>query len=230
VPAGGQVALVGPSGIGKSTLVSLLLRLYDPADGRVLIDGRDVRSYTLASLRSQVSVVLQDGLLFAASVRDNIAHAAPDVPPEAVEAAARLANAHDFIRRLPDGYDTVLGERGVTLSHGQRQRLAVARAAVRQSPILVLDEPTTGLDEESERAVVDALRRLAAGRTTFLVTHDLRLASRADLILYLEHGGVLERGTHEELLKAGGRYAHLYRLQAPTDGHTAREAPLALAR
>lgn len=214
VSAGQQVALVGPSGIGKSTLVSLLMRLYDPTAGRVLIDGRDIRSYTLASLRSQVSVVLQDGLLFAASARDNIIYAAPDVSPADAEAAARLANAHDFLQHLPQGYDTVLGERGVTLSHGQRQRLAIARAAVRKSPILILDEPTTGLDEENERAVVDALRRLAEGRTTFLVTHDLRLAARADRVVYLEQGRVLESGTHAELLQVNGRYAALYRLQA----------------
>jgi ATP-binding cassette subfamily B protein len=230
VPSGGQVALVGPSGIGKSTLVSLLLRMYDPTGGRVLIDGQDVRSFTLASLRSQVSVVLQDGLLFAASVRDNIAYASSGATAEEVEAAARLANAHDFIRALPEGYDTVLGERGVTLSHGQRQRLAIARAAVRRAPLLVLDEPTTGLDEENERAVVEALRRLAAGRTTFLVTHDLRLASRSDLILYLDRGGVAERGTHAELLDLGGRYAALYRMQSATDRHTAREEAHALAR
>jgi ATP-binding cassette subfamily B protein len=198
------------------------MRLSDPTAGRVLIDGHDIRSFTLASLRSQVSVVLQDGLLFAASARDNITYAAPGATPADAEAAARLANAHDFLARLPQGYDTVLGERGVTLSHGQRQRLAIARAAVRKSPILILDEPTTGLDEESERAVVDALRRLAAGRTTFLVTHDLRLAARADRVIYLEQGRVLECGTHAELLEVNGRYAALYRLQAA-------EAPHAIA-
>ncbi len=217
VPAGQQVALVGPSGIGKSTLCSLLMRLYDPTAGRVLIDGQDVRSFTLASLRSQVSVVLQDGLLFAASARDNIAYAAPGATPADVEAAARLANAHDFLDCLPQGYDTGLGERGVTLSHGQRQRLAIARAAIRRSPILILDEPTTGLDEESERAVIEALRRLAEGRTTFLVTHDLRLAARADRVVYLEQGRVLECGTHAELLHVDGRYAALYRLQATAE-------------
>src|SRR5262249_6547711 len=153
--AGRWVALVGPSGTGKSTLASLLLRLYDPTAGRVLIDGHDVREYTLASLRAQVSVVLQDTVLFAASVRDNIGYGAPGSSPEAVEEAARLANAHDFILALPQGYDTVLGERGVTLSGGQRQRIAIARAALRRAPILILDEPTTGLDEENERVVVE---------------------------------------------------------------------------
>jgi ATP-binding cassette subfamily B protein len=213
VPPGRHVALVGPSGIGKSTLVNLLLRLYDPVQGRVLIDGRDIRELTLASLRSQISVVLQDTLLFAASARDNIAFGAPDAPPEAVEAAALLANAHEFIEALPQGYDTVLGERGMTLSGGQRQRIALARAALRRAPILVLDEPTTGLDRENERTVLEALDRLAEGRTTFYVTHDLQLAARCDLILYLERGCVFECGSHAELLRAGGRYAALHARQ-----------------
>jgi ATP-binding cassette subfamily B protein len=218
VDPGRHVALVGPSGMGKSTLVSLILRLYDPQHGRVLIDGRDVREYTLASLRSQVSVVLQDTLLFAASVRENIACAAPAASAEAVEAAARLANAHDFIQGLPQGYDTILGERGVTLSGGQRQRLAIARAAVRKSPVVILDEPTTGLDEENERAVFGALRRIIQGRTCFFITHDLQLAATADLIVFLERGRVLEQGTHADLMQKGGRYAGLHRQAAgPAD-------------
>jgi ATP-binding cassette subfamily B protein len=204
---------VGSSGIGKSTLVSLLLRLYDPTKGRVLIDGRDIRDYTLASLRPQISVVLQDTLLFVASARENIAYGAPESTPEAVEAVARLANAHEFIQALPKGYDTVLGERGLTLSGGQRQRIAIARAAIRQAPILVLDEPTTGLDGENERTVLDALKRLAAGRTTFTISHDLHLAARADQIFYLEGGRVRETGTHAELMAASGSYAALYRQQ-----------------
>ncbi|HYT84705.1 MAG TPA: ABC transporter ATP-binding protein [Gemmatimonadales bacterium] len=213
VEPGQFVALVGPSGSGKSTLVSLILRLYDPTAGRVLIDERDIRDYTLASLRVQMSVVLQDSLLFAATIRENIACGAPGAPPEAIEAAARVANAHAFIETLPRGYDTVVGERGLTLSSGQRQRIAVARAAIRRAPFLILDEPTTGLDGENERAVIEALERLAEGRTTFLITHDLRLAARADLILHLDAGRVCERGTHAELARAGGRYATLYRLQ-----------------
>jgi ATP-binding cassette, subfamily B, bacterial len=216
VGPGQRVALVGPSGIGKSTVVSLILRLYDPCEGRVVLDGRDVRDYTLASLRAQISVVLQDSILFAASVWDNIAYGAPGATREEIEAAARLANAHDFIRALPGGYDTVLGERGVTLSHGQRQRIAIARAAVRKAPLLILDEPTTGLDEENQRAVVEALERLSAGHTTFLITHDLPFAARADVIFYLERGRVLERGTHADLMGAQGRYATLYRLQETT--------------
>ena len=218
ISPGQHVALVGPSGSGKSTLVSLILRLYDPTAGRVLIDGRDIREYTLASLRPQISVVLQDSLLFATTIRDNTAYGAsggPSPPPaEAVEAAAGLANAHAFVAALPQGYDTVVGERGVTLSHGQRQRIAIARAAIRRAPIVVLDEPTTGLDKENEWAVIEALERLVAGCTTFLITHDLRLATRADLILYLDAGTVHERGTHAALLRANGRYAALYRMQA----------------
>jgi ATP-binding cassette subfamily B protein len=229
VRPGEHVALVGSSGHGKSTLVSLILRLYDPTEGRLMIDGRDIREYTLASLRSQISVVLQDSLLFATSVRDNIAYGAPDVSLAEIEVAARLANAHDFIEALPQGYDTIVGERGVTLSNGQRQRIAIARAAVRQAPIIILDEPTTGLDEENERAVIEALERLTQGRTTFLITHDLRYAAHADQILYLEDGRVIERGTHAELITAGGRYAYLYSLQATTSERRTKELFMSFA-
>jgi ATP-binding cassette subfamily B protein len=211
VAAGQHVALVGPSGIGKSTLVSLLLRLYDPQDGRVLIDGHDLRAYTLATLRPQISVVLQDTLLFAASIRENIAYGAPDASPGEIEAAARLANAHEFIMALPDGYETVLAERGVTLSGGQRQRIALARAAIRKAPLLILDEPTTGLDAENACAVLETMTRLVKGRTTFFITHDLQVTAGADLILYLDKGRVLERGTHAELMELDGRYAAMYR-------------------
>ncbi|NNF58386.1 MAG: ABC transporter ATP-binding protein [Rhodothermaceae bacterium] len=214
VRPGQRVALVGPSGHGKSTLLSLLSRLYDVTDGAVRLDGHDVRNLTLASLRGQVAVVLQDNLLFAASIRDNIAYGAPDATEADIEWAARLANAHDFIVAMPEGYDTTVSERGVTLSAGQRQRLAIARAAVRQTPLLLLDEPTTGLDEDNERAVVDALDRLAQGRTTFLVTHDLRHAERCDLILYLRDGRIAEAGSHAELMAKAGRYARLYRLES----------------
>lgn len=213
VRCGQHIALVGPSGGGKSTLLSLLLRLYDPVSGRVLIDGRDLREFTLESLRGQISVVLQDNVLFAASVRDNIACAAPSAQFAHVQAAARLANAHEFISALPQGYNTVLGERGVTLSHGQRQRLAIARAAIRGAPILILDEPTTGLDKQNEREVLDALAHLYQGRTTFLITHELQHAVNADLILYIENGRIIERGTHEDLLRLNRRYASMYRVQ-----------------
>ena len=206
-------ALVGPSGVGKSTLLHLILRLYDPQQGAVMIDGHDLRQWTLSSLRSQISIVLQDTVLFATNVYENIAFGAPEADPARIEAAARLANAHSFIARLPKGYDTQLGERGVNLSHGQRQRIAIARAAVRDSPILLLDEPTVGLDEKNEQEVREALRRLADGRTTILVTHVLRHAADADILFYLDANGVQESGTHQELLAKNGQYARLYRLQ-----------------
>jgi ATP-binding cassette subfamily B protein len=213
IAPGQHVALVGPSGIGKSTLVSLLIRLYDPVGGRILIDGEDIRNYTLASLRRQFSIVLQDTHLFAATVRDTIGHGMAEASDQDIEEAARLANAHDFIMRLPNGYDTILGERGVTLSGGERQRLAIARAAVRRASILILDEPTTGLDEANERVVLAALERLTRHRTTLLITHDLRLAAASDLIVYLDHGRIMESGTHQELMQHRGRYASLYRQQ-----------------
>lgn len=214
---GQRVALVGPSGGGKSTLVSLLLRLYDPLEGQILIDGGDLRQYKIESLRRQISIVLQDSVLFGISVRDNIAYGALGATDVQIQAAARLANAHDFIMALPQGYDTFLGERGATLSGGQRQRIAIARAAVRKAPIVVLDEPTVGLDNENERAVTEALERLTVDCTTFLITHDLRASSEVDLILHIEEGTILERGTHAELMGLGQRYAALYQLQSMVD-------------
>lgn len=214
VSPGQQIAVVGPSGSGKSTLMSLLLRLYDPTLGRVQIDGKDIRDYTLDSLRPQISVVLQESLLFAATLRENIAYGIAGVSDREVEAAARLAHAHEFITALPQGYNTVVGERGATLSGGQRQRIAIARAAIRRAPILILDEPTTGLDQANEQAVAAALRNLSQHRTTFLITHDLHLATQADQILYLERGQVLEQGTHRDLMGRNGAYAALFRMQA----------------
>jgi len=210
---GQHVALVGPSGGGKTTMLGLLLRLYDPTKGRIMIDGHDIREYKIASLRAQISVVLQDGLLFSETMRENISCGAPDATDEQIVAAALLANAHEFISAMPEGYDTDLGERGVTLSVGQRQRIAIARAAMRQSPILILDEPTSSLDEENQSKVIEALERLWKGRSTIIATHDLQLAARADFILYIDDRGVAEQGSHNELMKLGGRYAAQYRLQ-----------------
>ena len=214
VKAGERIAIVGPSGIGKSTTGSLVLRLWDPQSGLVKIDGRDIRDYTLSSLRGQISTVMQDSVLFAGTIAENIAMGRLGASREDVMEAARLANADGFISRLPEGYETQVGERGVTLSGGERQRIAIARAAVRNAHILILDEPTTGLDEESARLVVDAIDRLTSGKTTLLISHDLRLASRCDRVLYLEKQTILEQGDHASLMARKGRYASLFTLQA----------------
>jgi ATP-binding cassette subfamily B protein len=199
VAPGQRVAVVGPSGSGKSTLVGMLLRLHDPTTGRVLLDGRDLRDYTLASVRAQVTVVLQEALLFRGTVRDNISYGVSGATEEQIVAAARVAGADGFIGTLPQGYETVVGERGVTLSTGQRQRIAIARAALRRAPLIILDEPTTGLDVENQHHVTQALARLAAGCTTFLVTHDLALAATADWIVHLEDGRIVAQGPPEQL-------------------------------
>jgi ATP-binding cassette subfamily B protein len=227
---GQRVALVGPSGGGKSTLVSLLLRLYDPIAGSICIDGHDLREYQIESLRRQISIVLQDSVLFAVSVRDNIAYGSLGATDAEIEAAARLANAHDFIMALPDGYDTLLGERGATLSGGQRQRIAIARAAVRRARIVILDEPTVGLDNENEQAVTEALERLTQGCTTFLITHNLQGAVTADQILYIEQGRILEQGTHTDLMRQGQRYAALYQIQSAIDSSGDSVLPYAECR
>jgi ATP-binding cassette subfamily B protein len=212
VRPGEVLALVGPSGAGKSTVTKLLLRFYDPDEGRVLLDGTDLRDLEVASLRDNVALVLQETLVFDGSVRDNIAFGRPGAGEEEIVAAARAADAHEFILALEDGYDTRLGERGRRLSGGQRQRIAIARAMVRDAPVLVLDEPTTGLDTESGQRIMEPLRRLMAGRTTIVISHNLLLVREASRIVLLERGRVVESGSHGELLARGGRYAALSRL------------------
>ena len=213
IEAGEHVAIVGPSGIGKSTLAALLLRLYQPQQGRIEIDGHDIRRFQLASLRAQIGLLPQDALLFATSIRDNLTCAAGRAVSERETiAAAKLANAHDFILAQPEGYDTQIGERGATLSGGQRQRLAIARVALRRCPVLILDEPTTGLDRHSESVVRHAIERLIEGRTALMITHDLDLAARADRIIYIQDGKIGESGTHQELLAKNGLYAALWRM------------------
>ena len=214
VRAGQVVAIVGLSGAGKTTLVNLVPRFYDPTAGAILIDGVDTRDVTLASLREQIAMVTQDTVLFDDTIRNNIAYASPTATSEAVEAAARAAHAHEFVVTLPERYDTVIGERGQRLSGGQRQRLAIARALLRNSPILILDEATSSLDAESELLVQDALARLLLNRTSFVIAHRLSTVRRADLIIVLDHGQVMETGRHEELLaKEDSLYAKLYSLQ-----------------
>lgn len=210
VAAGQKVALVGPSGAGKSTIVRLIPRLYDVTGGRVLVDGKDVRDYTLDSLRRQFGFVLQDTILFAASVYENIAFGAEDVTDEMVREAARLANAEGFIEEFPEGFDTEVGERGVTLSAGQRQRIAIARAAIRNAPILILDEPTTGLDVANRRTVMDALDRLSADKTVFFITHDRDQVLGADLVLFVDDQTIVQSGAATELSVADGPFAQLF--------------------
>ena len=213
VPAGKTVALVGSSGAGKSTVISLILRLYEAQRGAVAIDGVDIRRFSRDSLRGQVGLVLQGSILLGTSVRENIAYGKLDAGMDEVVAAAKAAHAHEFIEQLEDGYDTILGERGSTLSGGQRQRLAIARALVRKAPILILDEPMTGLDVESEEKVKDALRSLMEGRTCLLITHDLSAAAEADEIVWLEDGRVVATGSHADLVAKNPRYRRLSKMK-----------------
>jgi ATP-binding cassette subfamily B protein len=223
IEAGQVVAIVGPSGTGKTTLVSLIPRFYDPTSGRVVIDGSDIRAYRLKSLRDQISFVLQDTLLFRDTIWANIAYGKPDASPRAIRRAAELAHARDFIDEMPDGFDTIVGERGLTLSGGQRQRIAIARALVRDTPILILDEPTAGLDAVSERAVIDALDALMKGRTSVVIAHHLGAIRHADTIYVMDGSTIVEQGSHDELLARGGAYAQLYSAQVGDEGTLADE-------
>jgi ATP-binding cassette subfamily B protein len=217
IAPGETVAIVGPSGAGKSTIFQLLMRFYDPQSGAILLDRTDIRTLRVEDLRRQIALVPQDPVIFGISAAENIAYGREDISEAAIRQAALQAGADEFIRALPDGYHTGLGERGLTLSGGQRQRLAIARAIVRDAPVLLLDEATSSLDAESEALVQSALERLMVGRATLVIAHRLATVLKADRILVMEAGRVVEEGTHASLVAAGGLYARLARLQFETD-------------
>jgi subfamily B ATP-binding cassette protein MsbA len=216
-------ALVGPSGAGKTTLVGLIARFYDPASGVVRIDGKDIRIFKQRSLRQRISFVLQDTLLFRTTIWQNIAYGKPEATRDEIVRAAHLANAHEFIEQMSEGYDTVVGERGATLSGGQRQRIAIARAVIRDAPILILDEPSSGLDAASEQLVFEALDRLMRKKTCVVIAHRLATIRKADVIFVLDEGAIVEQGKHEELLAAGGLYAELHATQFRAEPEAAKD-------
>ena len=223
----GQVAaLVGSTGAGKTTIISLIPRFYDPTSGVVKLDGVDIRRFKQKSIRQQISFVLQETLLFHGPVWHNIAYGKPGASRTEILRAAELANAHEFIRKMPDDYNTVIGERGVTLSGGQRQRIAIARAIIRNTPILILDEPSSGLDAESEKLVFEALDRLMEGKTSIVIAHRLSTIRNANIIFVVKDGAIVERGTHEELARSGGAYSQFYELQFPSEEHAGKRASL----
>ena len=213
IEPGQTAALVGPTGAGKTSIISLIPRFYDPTAGRLKIDGQDIRNFQQKSLRQQISFVLQETLLFHGPLWQNIAYGKPEASRAEILRAAELANAKEFIEKMPDGYDTIIGERGVTLSGGQRQRIAIARAVIRNTPILILDEPTSGLDAASEQLVFEALDRLMEGKTSIVIAHRLSTIRRADVIFVVQDGAIVESGKHDELSKSGGLYSKLYELQ-----------------
>ena len=213
VKVGEIVALVGPTGVGKTTLVNLIPRVYDPTSGHTDIDNRDIKELTLRSLREQKGIVTQETILFNDTVRRNIAYGREDISEKEITAAAEAANAHAFIIKMPEGYDTKIGDRGARLSGGERQRLAIARAILKDPAILILDEATSALDSESERLVQEALDKLMKGRTTFVIAHRLSTVRKADIIVVLDKGEIVERGRHDELLAKGGLYKKLYEMQ-----------------
>ncbi len=214
IKSGQRIGICGTTGSGKSTVASLIPRFYDPTCGRILIDGKDISDYNLGGLRKEIGFVLQDTVLFYGTVQENIAYGRPEASGEEIIEAAKLANAHEFISKMPNGYDTLIGERGLTLSGGQRQRIGIARAVVRNSPILILDEPTSALDTESEKIVMEALQKLMEGRTVITIAHRLSTIRDADKIFVLNHGCIVEEGSHEELLARGEIYAELYHIQS----------------
>ena len=213
IPASNVVALVGPTGVGKSTLVSLIPRFYDVVSGSIKLDGIDIRDLEVEDLRKQISIVLQDVFLFHGTVRENILFGNPNASDDDVKNAAQIANAHDFISALPDGYDTLIGERGVKLSGGQRQRISIARAILKDAPILILDEATSSVDTETELLIQQALERLMIGRTTIVIAHRLSTVRNADKIVVLEGQSIVEQGSHESLLENNGLYKRLYTVQ-----------------